>query len=399
MDDPTVKKIVDFLSTELEPLVYRDGDKHVLHGDTSEPIPYDLHMPNWLLPTQLEYDPNLWSGISEHFIDTLAQQESVVDPSNVDRIDAFIRQASFDIRHIVPREAIAETCVKHVQSGIHKIASPFASLASFGVDDSEIGEFRVFAACDSSGEVETKTDILVQCEPREGAKPEQWGPLWSSITEPRDLRHPHFRVLHTEEHKNILAGNPRMILGIYIIAWCLANKYLKSFWPANDCDNCVQFTKSHKAEEVLAKADSDKTEYETPLDSDDATAPSTTNLADLEQEIDRVIVSVDAYDKNCNVSTSTKGNQTGKKRKHPHGKGKRPVKRKSRQAAALEVETDISTPEELKSFDETLEDATDRAIKDLNLAPGIRAGLHKWVLRAAYILIQVSASASQSFNC
>ncbi|KAJ6474616.1 hypothetical protein C8R47DRAFT_1221014 [Mycena vitilis] len=378
MDNPTVKKIVEFLSMDLDPLLW--GARHGGHANTKAPILYDYHMPQRFQPMRVVYDPKLSEELTKHFVTTLAKRGPATNPSNGDQIDHLIDRASFLVDQIVPAKAIAENCIRDIQTSIHGIADTFATLACFDIDESELAKFRsVFKSRGSSGETNAKADLLVECQPEDDDKPTKWGSLWSSISKPpRGLRLPHFQTLYTEEFKNILAGNPRMILGIYIIAWCLEKGYLESFWPRNDCDGCTQYRKSHKAEQKASEG----ILPEVPVDSADATKPAT-DVEALQEAVDRLIRLDGKYKEKYDIPQKTEGTAKNLKRKRPEGKTEAPKKvpkqdqkRRQREESDLDSETDVEEPAEQVPYEEMLREAMDRASDDLELSEEMRGKRH-----------------------
>jgi hypothetical protein len=341
-------------------------------ADTREPIAYDYHMPPRLRLRKLGHDPELFLRLTTHLADTLAQRKSVMDRSmNVDVVE----KAYMRLKNIVPRVAIGEDCVKAVNSHIHTfIACPLATLSCFDIDNSEIDGFRdAFMTLSESEEPNTKADLLVGCQPLPKDQQEDWGSLWSFVTQPKDLRDPYFHVLYTEEYKSIRAGNPRTILGIYLIMWCLEKGYLATFWPKNECEDCPKFKKSHAAQKAYtADEDSDKPLVDAPT--------ATKNLVDtdldhLRSEIYRLIALANVYEERYNIPVKAKKGTENKRKRHER-----------------EPDSDESDElEEFMSYKDILEEAVDHVSTDseLNLPLAIQDGLIRWVLDAAYFLIQV----------
>ncbi|KAJ7682451.1 hypothetical protein DFH06DRAFT_1161137 [Mycena polygramma] len=238
------------------------------------------------------------------------------------------------------------------------ITGRFATLAAFDVDNSEIAQLLDVFTAHECPESNMKADSLVGCWVRPKDTPEQWGSLWSSIAEPRDLCDPFFEVLYTEEYKDILAGHPRTVLGIYIVIWCLVKGHLETFWP-EECHGCPAFRKSHQAEEEAT--DDSNLPHEAPFDSPIATENLViTNLEALEEEIGRLIILANVYGERYNIPMAEpEDEQTGEEPTAP------------------------------TEFERILEDAMNIASEELNLPPEIKEGLLRSMLDAAYFLIQV----------
>ncbi|KAJ6466658.1 hypothetical protein C8R47DRAFT_1234534 [Mycena vitilis] len=121
MDNPIIKKIVGFLSTELSPLT--PGKNHVAHKDTRKPILYDYHMPPRLQLQSLRYDPETSPRLTKHFVDNLAKRETIKNRSmNVDRLDMLVYYGSKMLKDIIYK-VVSEGSVKHVQLKLHSIAA------------------------------------------------------------------------------------------------------------------------------------------------------------------------------------------------------------------------------------------------------------------------------------
>ncbi|KAF7355579.1 Kinase-like protein [Mycena sanguinolenta] len=376
MDPSTISdRILEFLGTSLPPLIH--GKNHVRHSDTRPPIEYDYHMPPWLQPSRMEYGPGLSPILTRELTNALSQQfrvgqKSTIDQStlagSVDRlIDSY--RTSYPMDDIVPAadNVVGEPTVCHLQHDIHRISGMFATLSCFDVDNNKVDGLRsVFRSIPSIESNNTKADLLVGCQVMPGDTAARWGSLWPSITQPRDLRHPFFAFLYTEEHKNIRSGGPLVILGIYIIMWCLKKKYLRTFWPVNECDHCERFIESHEA-------DTSEMSESCPLDSPTAMAV-TSDLEELRQEINRIIGLAEKYDTQYNIPSA----QRTRKRKDPENDSdgeEEKSKQKHRRA-----------DRELSWYWQQLENALHRADQDLDLPSEMDGGI---LLNAAYILIQV----------
>ncbi|KAJ7682458.1 hypothetical protein DFH06DRAFT_1119702 [Mycena polygramma] len=394
MDNPIVQKIVEFLGTPLPALI--PHAKHVAHVDTRKPIVYDYHMPPQLQIQSLRYDPELSSRITKQFIKSLSERKTVKDRSmTMDGLDTLISGFKRNMPRVVPTTAVSEGCVKRVQIKIHDIAGPFATLAAFDVDNSEIHDLpsRCVFESKESAESDCKADLVIACEPQLEDTPERWGSLWSSISiAPRDLREDHYQDLFTEEHKNIRSGHPRALLGIYIVMWCLEKGHLKRFWPYNRCVGCKKFRKSHQATKEEEEREKRKREGEgeeeeeelddampswMPLDSPKTTAELvTTDVDKLEAEIRRIISRVETYDEK-------------------YGNEDKTAKRtyEDTEAGYSDAEAghsdDDEVPAQFMPYQQILEDATNLASEELNLPSSITDGLPRWVVNAAYFLIQV----------
>ncbi|KAJ6561134.1 hypothetical protein DFH09DRAFT_1364570 [Mycena vulgaris] len=365
MEDPVLQELLEFLSTTVKPLIC--GTSHVGYTDTREPIGYDYHLPPLLRLVNIEHDPGLSSMIKDHWVETIKQR--TYKSGDVLAIKASFRRG---VRDLVPAEAVGELCVKEVQGNIHRISCPLATLSCFDIAPGEIDVFPTVFRGSESAESNTKADLLIGCQPRIGDKPEDWLSLWSSITQPKDLRDPFFQYIYTEEYKNIRTGNPRAILGIYLILWCLNKGYLETFWPQNDCTGCPKFRKSHTAAD-----DSDgPNQTDIPLDAPDIVTINT-NVENLLVEMRRLVVLAGEYDEKYNIPVNEQGTARN-----------RPLQR--------EVDSDDDDdPEEsfsdFKSYKELLEDAIDKASDELDFPETIKDGLLRCVLNAAYMLIQVWA--------
>ncbi|KAJ7780313.1 hypothetical protein DFH07DRAFT_469868 [Mycena maculata] len=345
LDNPIVQKLIDFLSTELKPLVA--GDRHAGYANTREPIEYDYHMPGWLQLKKIEHNPQILLDLENNLVTKLVERASVKDKSmDVDAI-----RKTYRVAGLVPVEAVGESSVLVALVNIHRIASSIATLCCFDVDEEDGDFLPVFGAGGSPG-TNTIADLMVGCQPRDEDQPERWGSLWPSITEPRDLRDPYFRDLYTEEFKSIRTANPGAILGIYVLIFCLQNKYLKRFWPKNECEGCPKFRKSHQA------VDDEETPQGPPPDAPDTDIP-TTELEVLQEEMGRLADLAQAYHE---------AHEQTKKRQR---------------AADDERVTD------LKSYEQLLREATVKAAKVLRFTEEIESQLPRWVLNAAYMLIQV----------
>ncbi|KAJ6466676.1 hypothetical protein C8R47DRAFT_35172 [Mycena vitilis] len=364
MDNPIVHKILQFLRTGMPPLMY--SDKHVPYSNTShaKPILYDSHMPPQLRLQSLRYDPELSSRITDHFIESLAERKTVKDGSmDVDGLRLLFYHGSKTLANIIYR-AVSEETVNTVQLHVHSIAGMFATLACFDVDNNEVHRLPSVFVASACPESFYKADRLVGCRTREADAPERWGSLWSSLAEPRDLSHPHFDVLYTEEYKNILAGHPRTILGIYIIIWCLEKGYLETFWP-DECHGCPAFRRSHQAEQEAA--DDSGLRHEAPVDSHSATENLTnTNFEVLKEAIGRLITLTDVYKERYNI----------------------PIAEREDEDEDMDDE-EPTAPAESTEYEHILEGAMKVAIDELNLPPAITDGLLRSVLDAAYFLIEI----------
>ncbi|KAJ6466684.1 hypothetical protein C8R47DRAFT_35265 [Mycena vitilis] len=362
MENPIVHEILQFLCTDLQSLTL--GEKYLVHDDDKRPqaIVYDHHMPPWLRLQSLRYDPSLSSKITDQFVESLAQRKAVKDGSMTMNGLALISMSRMDVPRLVPRMAVSEWCVKRVQMKIHMITGRFATLAAFDVDNSEIDQLLDVFTAHECPESNMKADSLVGCGVEPKDHPEQWGSLWSSLTEPRDLRHPHFKVLYTEEYKDIIAGNPRTILGIYVIIWCLEKGHLETFWPEG-CHGCPAFVKSHQAEQEAT--DDSGMPHDAPVDSPVATENLVNpNLEALEEGIGRLITLADVYDERYNIPKA------------------------EREDEDMDDE-EPTAPAESTEYEHILEGAMNIAIDELNLPPAITDGLLRSMLDAAYFLIQV----------
>ncbi|KAF8213847.1 hypothetical protein K438DRAFT_988156 [Mycena galopus ATCC 62051] len=416
MSSPIIDKIFQFLETDLQPLIH--GEKHVGHSGTREPIEYDYHMPPWLQPKSLEYDPELSSTLKEQLTETLVERTSIKQTD----VDSLISRASFRMRDIVPRpnRVIGEPSVSAVQTRIHNIAGVFATLSCFnmGIDSLEI-DGSVFTTSESP-ESNTEADLLVGCAPTLTDTPTDWASLWPSIIHPRDLRDPFFEVLYTEEYKNIRSGSPRAILGIYIIIWCLQKKHLETMWPDNRCENSkCKFAKSHKATRKFELAPK-KVPEDRPLDAQSATkALVDTDMDALEAEIRRIIDLAEIYDKKYSIPPETRSvtaknyqeedNETEdgetedgeNEERESRDNESRDTETDSEEADSEEADSgttdsdsDAPIPAQFLSYKERLEDALALASKELKLSPKMQNGLLKWVMNGAYFLIQVKYFAS-----
>ncbi|KAJ7223035.1 hypothetical protein GGX14DRAFT_656931, partial [Mycena pura] len=363
-----VQKILKFLNTSLPPLI--PGEKHVGHANTREPIPYDYHMPPWLQFRQLKYDPVFSTTLTSQFIETLGKRKSIVDKSM--DVDPLIHIAAFQIKQIVPhsaRHVVGEPSVHAVQNKIHGISGPFATISCFDIDNGEIDRFLPVFTSFASGESNTITDSVVGCQFNAGDTEEQWGSLWPSVTH---LSEPFFHVLYTEEYKNIRAGNPRVILGIYIILWCLEKDYLKTFWPENDCDGCSKFKKSHKAAEEFDGT----VPKECPLDASSATKALATDFDELRmrEEINRMVALATVYDEKYSILRERTGSQTEREREpgsasdpepEPEPELKTETQRGEKRTRRALEDSESDEDQIVFPFKDLLEDAMNLAISEL----------------------------------
>ncbi|KAJ7626282.1 hypothetical protein DFH06DRAFT_1443898 [Mycena polygramma] len=382
MVNPITQKILEFLCTKLGPINY--NEQHTDHADTRPPIEYDLHMPPWLKLESLEYGPQLYSDMVAKFVGTLEERKAVADQSmDLKALGALIGHSSFSARKIVPARPVGEVSVNRIQTRIHDIACTFATLGCFDIDDNEIDTFRSVFTVEDAGEPNTIADLLVGCNNFD--EPEDWGSLYSAVVEPRELSHAHFHALCTEEHKNIIAGNPQTILGIYIILWCLQKEYLWTFWPTNDCAGCGKYKKSHAAERADVMGEGGKA----PVDAKDAPQPPDTDLEELEEEIERLVAVALVYDDEHHIppdkATVKKPKEAVKKQNQPETAPGQKRKRDEQDDSEGETE---EPPEENLSYKERLEIALDRAIEELETLAPVEDGLLRCMLDAAYFLIQ-----------
>ncbi|KAF7356987.1 Kinase-like protein [Mycena venus] len=386
-DNPVMQKILQFLNTSLDPLIY--GRNHARSAKTRPPIPYDYHMPPWLQLAEMEYNPDLPSKVTAQLIKNLANRKSIIDQTM--DVEPLIHGASFRIGEIVPRpqQVIGEPTVYKVQGAIHNISGMFATLSCFDIDSSEIHRFRSVFMTNDPSESNTKADRLIKCQPEPLDEQETWGSLWSSIKEPRDLSKPFFDVLYTEEYKSIRAGNPRTILGIYIIMWCLREGHLETFWPQNHCEGCSKFIKSHQADEEYDRNNPTVPE-DCPVDGLlAATTLVGTDPDRLREEINRLIDLAGVYEKKYSIppekATQTQAETQTELETETETETNRKRKRPRNEDSETEEE-EVALP-----FEDLLENAMYLAVNELKLPEEITDGLFRWVLHAAYILIQIWA--------
>ncbi|KAJ7089832.1 hypothetical protein B0H15DRAFT_273532 [Mycena belliarum] len=362
--EDTVKNFLEYLRSPVGALMY--GEDHVGYSDTREPIEYDYHMPMRLQPEMVAHHPGIFSNLTGHLVATLEKRKAVKDGSmNVEEI-----RNTFRLRNLVPREAVGEACVRDVQRKIYDISCPLATLSCFNIDSKDITTFEDVFGSRESSEINTRADLLVGCQPRPQDEDERWGSLWPSIIQPKDLRSRYFRTLYTEEYKNIRSGGARTILGIYIIIWCLHKGHLQTLWPQNDCNGCERFRKSHRA----AAAHATGSDVTPPLDEADAQIPETATRT-FKKELARLLDVVAEYDTKYNIPTKEQGT------------ARKPRARKDQDADPVQ---------NLKAYKQLLSVAVKKASSDLKLSETIREGLDRWVLTAAFILIQVSIDSSCS---
>ncbi|KAJ7156863.1 hypothetical protein C8R43DRAFT_997459 [Mycena crocata] len=377
---PAIKRILKFLHTSFAPLMHGEQAKDSAgHLDTRPPILYDYHMPPKFQLEKMEYRHLMSDELQNHLVQNLAARTSLTDGSIFpSKIEAYIKMVSWILTGIVPDEACSEDDVKTLQGRIHLISCSVATLSCFDIEDIE-GFHPVFGLPGNS-QANTKADALVGCRPRPADTAEKWGSLWNSVTNPdRDLRLRYFRVLYPEEYKNILAGNPRVILGIYLILWSIRKGYLEHFWPENICDSgCQKFRKSHRAAEYVEGSE-DKPE-DPPLDAPSFVDAKPTVFSMLKKNIKDVAHLASVYDKKHNIPDE-----------HRTVKNRRPETAKSGQKSRRQPpqHDDEETVQELKSYGQLLEDAMTKALRDFELPEPIKQGLFRWVLNAAFILIQV----------
>jgi hypothetical protein len=224
--------------------------------------------------------------------------------------------------------------------------------------------------------------------------------------------------MYTEEYKNIRSGNPRVILGIYIIIWCLKKKHLTTFWPGLQCSGCSTYKKSHRAEDAY----NGKVPKEYPLDATEALDTTEALDADddfdiLRGEISRVIILAQDYETRYNIPPK-KETQTAKKRKHferedsgseeeeeeegEEGEGEEAEEQEpdngedqddnTRTSEAENSETSETQSIQFVPYKQLLENAMKLAMEELELPPKVGDGLIRWVLNAAYMLIQVRST-------
>jgi hypothetical protein len=360
----------------------------------------------------MELNSVLSSTLRERLIANLLSRRTIGGQSM--NVDPLIHVASFMKDGIVPpaNEVVSEQTVYDVQTAIHRISDKFATLSCFDIDNSDIGRNISVFTIIPSPEVNTKADGLVGCRPTPGDTQEMWQSLWPSITKPRDISHPFFRTMYTEEYKNIRSGNPRVILGIYIIIWCLKKKHLVTFWPELQCSGCSTYKKSHRADDAY----DGKVPEECPLDATEALDTTEALDADddfniLRGEINRVVILAQDYETRYNIP-SEKETQTAKKRKHferedsgseeeegeegEEGEEKELDTGEDQDNNTETSETEDSETSETQSvqfvpYRQILEDAMKLAIEELELPPNVEDGLIRWVLNAVYMLIQVNS--------
>ncbi|KAJ7890652.1 hypothetical protein B0H14DRAFT_1113266 [Mycena olivaceomarginata] len=333
-------------------------------------------------------------------------------------VDLAIQMTSYLRGVIVPDadDVLGEPTIHDVQGKIHLIADMFATLSCFDIDNGDIANLRpVFTTTPGSAQMNTKADRLVGCRPKPLDTQELWQSLWPSITVPRNLRDPFFKVLYTEEYKNIRSGNPRVILGIYIIMWCLQKGYLATFWPELECTGCSKYRKSHEAEEV----NGDNMPEECPLDAPSATELGATDfLNKLRQEIERTVVLAGGYEERYNIPPEGKTRTAKRKRSEredsevegqdenldegeDEGEDEDEDEGEDSEThGETEEESEIRETDDAQAnygvpYREVLANALDLAIKDLQgelqVFPELEDsdGLIRWVVNAAYMLIQV----------
>ncbi|KAJ7241883.1 hypothetical protein B0H12DRAFT_1132857 [Mycena haematopus] len=342
--DPITEKILEFLHTNVPPLIR--GKKHVRYSSTTPPIPYDYHMPSWLQPIEMEYSPGLSSKLTEHLVSVLSERKSIVHQSMV--VDPLIDRASFLMDNMVPSapKVVGELTVTAVQTRIHHIAGIFATLSCFDIENDEIRRLRSVFTAGPSPESDAKADLVVGFEPIPEDAPEKWKSLRSSVIQPRDLRDPFFGVLYTEEHKNILSAGPLVILGIYTIIW--------------------KFIKLHNADTEDIPVGS------CLLDAYSATEDlGAANLEELRAEITRIIELAKDYNAKYDIPTKP---------------GTRTVKRKREDT---DTEDDSQVEEQFVPYRELLDDAMNEAREELQLPPEMKGAM---ILNSAYMLIQVKYS-------
>ncbi|KAJ6478508.1 hypothetical protein C8R47DRAFT_1322996 [Mycena vitilis] len=336
------------------------------------------------LCTKLGYGPQISSDLVAKFVETLEERKAVADQSmDLKALDALIAHSSFSARKIVPARPVGEISVNRIQTRIHDIACTFATLGCFDIDDNEIDSFRSVFTVEDAGEPNTIADLLVGCDNFD--EPEDWASLYSAVVTPRDLNHAHFHALCTEEHKNIIAGNPRTILCIYIILWCLQKKYLRTFWPPNDCDGCGKYKKSHAAQRAHLRGEAGKA----PVDARDAPRPPDTDLEELEEEIGRLVGVALVYDHEHHIPADKATVKKPKEAVKTENQAETVLgqKRKCDEQDDSEGETEEPVEETL-SYKERLENALDRAIEELETLAPVEDGLHRCMLDTAYFLIQ-----------
>ncbi|KAJ6495788.1 hypothetical protein C8R47DRAFT_372735 [Mycena vitilis] len=365
-NNPVVQTILDYLSTPVAGLDC--SEQHVKSEKTRRPIDYDLHMPLSLQPLHMKVNISLVSLLTSQLANTFDGLHSVQDESlDVQRmIDAWNGSSPFS--SLVLTSASGEADVHVVQAAMHRIACYWATVACFDIKSEDYPFQPVFHGRPISG-IHTIPDSVIGCLPAIGG-PEKWKSLWPRITAPIDLKEPFFHALYTEEYKNIRAGSPRTILGIYIILWCIQKGFLTTFWPENDCRLCHKFKKSHHA----ARYDNTDLPFDAEDKGEEDDDPADTNaiITALKTEINRLLKVAGTYDNDHSIPPEEE--RTAKK--------KRPRK-----------DTDnISTESPLSLHKEALEKAFRLACFDptLNLpADLVQRGLFKWVLHAAYMLVQV----------
>ncbi|KAJ7890649.1 hypothetical protein B0H14DRAFT_2690194, partial [Mycena olivaceomarginata] len=156
--------------------------------------------------------------------------------------------------------------------------------------------------------------------------------------------------------------------------WCVEKGHLATFWPELECEGCARYRKSHKAH----LASEDAVPEECPLDA--SSVPKTitaTRLDALRQEINRIIALSKVYEARYSIPLAEEAPTTAKKRKHFEQED-------------IDSDDSESTPFGL-SHKELLEDALDLVLEDLPQLVPMKDGLIRWVVNAAYILIQVWA--------